>query len=97
MMNTVSENEIYEQAKKRVEQKKGFYIHLIVYCLVNILLYVIWNITGAAFPWFAFPLGGWGIGLLFHFLGVFLFSKQTRWERNQINKELERYRDAKGN
>jgi len=89
-MDKVSENEIYEQAKKRVEQKKGFYIHLTVYCLVNILLFVIWNITGAEFPWFAFPLGGWGIGLLFHFLAVFVFSRQTRWEREQINKEVER-------
>jgi hypothetical protein len=50
MTDKVSENEMYEQAKKRVEQKNGFYIHLTVYCLVNILLFVLWNITGVEFP-----------------------------------------------
>ena len=93
-MAKVSEGKIYEHAKKRVEQKKGFYIHLTVYCLVNILLFVIWNVTGSEFPWFAFPLGGWGIGLLFHFLGVFMFSRKTRWEEEQINKEMEKLRNS---
>ncbi|MEE9528519.1 MAG: 2TM domain-containing protein, partial [Dehalococcoidia bacterium] len=70
--------------------KKGFYTHFIVYILVNILLIIIWAATGAGFPWFIFPLGGWGIGVLFHFLGVFVFSRQTSWERREIEKEVER-------
>ncbi len=35
MPKQMSEDEIYEQAKKRVEEKKGFFIHLTVYIAVK--------------------------------------------------------------
>ncbi len=90
MTTGMSEEEIYRKARERVEEKKGFYIHFIIYILVNIMLIIIWVATGAGFPWFIFPLGGWGIGILFHFLGIFVFSRQTGWERRQVEKEVER-------
>jgi len=92
MTTGMSEEEIYRQARKRVEEKKGFYIHFAVYIIVNIILVIIWATTGAGYPWFLFPLGGWGIGILFHFLGVFVFSRQSNWERREIEKEVERLR-----
>ena len=93
MTNQLPEEEVYRLARQRVEEKKGFYIHLTVYVLVNILLILIWFFTGAGFPWFIFPLGGWGIGLLFHFLGVFVFSRGgSAWEKKEIEKEAERIR-----
>ena len=93
MATKLSEEEIYHQARKRVEEKKGFFTHLIVYICVNILLVIIWAFpSGGGYPWFLFPLGGWGIGLLFHFLGVFVFSRSTDWERREIEKEAERLR-----
>jgi len=90
MTTGMSEEEIYRKAREKVEEKKGFYVHFIVYIVVNIILVIIWWATGAGFPWFIFPLGGWGIGILFHFLGVFVFSRQTSWERREIEKEVER-------
>jgi len=92
MTTGMSEEEIYRQARKRVEEKKGFYVHFAVYIIVNIILVIIWAATGADYPWFLFPLGGWGIGILFHFLGVFVFSRQTDWERRAVEKEAERLR-----
>ena len=93
MSTKLSEEEIYYQARKRVEEKKGFFTHLIVYICVNILLVIIWAFpSGGGYPWFVFPLGGWGIGLLFHFLGVFVFSRSTDWERREVEKEAERLR-----
>ena len=70
MTQHMSEEEMYEVARKRVEEKKGFFIHFAIYILVNAILIVIWASTGAGFPWFVFPLGGWGIGVLFHFQGL---------------------------
>ena len=35
-------------------------------------------------------LGGWGIGILFHFLGVFVFGGKS--DRGAIEKEAERIR-----
>jgi len=92
MSTGMSEEEIYRLARKRVEDKKGFYIHFAVYIGVNILLVILWATTGTGFPWFIFPLGGWGIGILFHFLGVFVFSRPSDWERREIEKEVERLR-----
>ena len=91
MSKQMSEDEIYEQAKRRVEARKGFFIHLIVYICVNILLIIIWAfVAGGGFPWFIFPLVGWGIGLLFHGLGAFVFGQKS--DRGAIEKEAEKIR-----
>ena len=72
-----SEEQIYKEAKKEVAAKRGFLIHLTVYIVVNILLVLIWTfVTGRGFPWFIFPLCGWGIGILFHYLGTFVFGRE---------------------
>ena len=91
MTTGMSEEQIYEEARKRVEAKKGFFIHFAVYIVVNIMLVLIWAFAaGGGFPWFIFPLCGWGIGILFHFLGVFVFGGKP--DRRAIEKEAERIR-----
>ncbi|MFC1917632.1 2TM domain-containing protein [Chloroflexota bacterium] len=86
-----SEQELYEKARKRVEEKKGFYTHIVVYIAVNTLLVLIWAFpSGGGYPWFLWPLGGWGIGIFFHFMSVFVFSKETDWEKREIEKEVEK-------
>ena len=91
MVAPMSEEEIYAQARKRVEEKKGFFTHLAVYVIVNAMLILIWAFAaGGGYPWFVWPLGGWGIGLVMHFLTVFVFSKRSNWERREIAKEVER-------
>ena len=95
MSTQMSEEEIYQLARKRVEEKKGFFSHLIIYVIVNLILFLIWLFpAGGGFPWFLFPLGGWGIGLIFHALGTFVFNKETGWERREIEKEVERLRKS---
>ena len=95
MANKMSEEEIYREAKKRVEEKKGFFIHLIVYIVVNIMLVFIWAFpSGGGFPWFIYPLGGWGIGLIFHFLGVFVFGGKS--DKAAIEKEADKIRREQG-
>ena len=92
---TMSEEQIYAEAKRRVEQKKGFFVHLTVYVAVSFLLVLIWAFAaGRGFPWFLFPLGGWGIGLLFHFLGVFVFEKKS--DRAAIEQEADKIRKEQG-
>lgn len=90
----------YFKAKKRVEKIKGFYTHLAVYITINIFIsgVIIYGLTkdGDSFSE-AFNNFGvystwmfWGIGLVFHWIGVFgsnlFFSKN--WEQNQINKYM---------
>ena len=91
MANQMSEDEIYEQAKKRVEAKRGFYKHLFVYVLVNIILVIIWAFpAGGGYPWFWWVIGGWGIGVLFNFIEVFVWPKGG--DKAAIEREVDKIR-----
>jgi hypothetical protein len=87
----VTEQELYESAKKRVEVKIGFYSHLGVYAGVNLLLIIINLLSSPEYLWFRWPLLGWGIGLLFHGLRVFVFSKESAVKERMIRKEMEKH------
>jgi len=71
MTNGMSEEQIYALARKRAAAKRGFRIHLAVYLVVNAALVLVWAFAaGRGFPWFIFPLGGWGIGVVSHYFGA---------------------------
>lgn len=104
MPTEVSEEEIYRLIEKRAEstrkklETRSFYIHFALYSVVNILLAIIWRVTGAGFPWFAFPLGIWGIFILFHFLAASVFAgrgrRARRWVKTLTEKEVERLKEV---
>lgn len=89
------------RAKKRVEELKGFYIHLTVYIAVNMFITItkivknlqdgetineaFWDF-GTFATWFF-----WGIGLVFHAARVFSFNPffSKDWEERQIQKYME--------
>lgn len=58
-----SDDELRERALHSLKKKAGFRNHLIVYVLVNLLLVVIWALSGAGYFWPVWVIGGWGIGL----------------------------------
>jgi len=82
----------YQNAKKRVEALKGFYVHLTVYVLVNLLLFSIDMLTSPQSLWFFWPLLGWGIAIALHALGVFGAGRRfgAGWEERKINEWMER-------
>ena len=84
--------EAYQKAKRRAEAKIGFYIHLAVYVGVNILLIIINLSTSPQHIWFMWPLLGWGIGLFFHGMSIFVFSgkKFKGIKEKMIEKEMKR-------
>ena len=89
----MNEQEInYQKAKKRVEAIKGFYIHLIVYVVVNLILFSINMITSPDNLWFVWPLMGWGIGFALHALSVFGFGSGfgADWEERKIREIMEK-------
>jgi len=91
MTNHLTEEAIYEEARKRVEAKKGFYKHLVVYVAVNIMLVIIWAFpAGGGHPWFLWVLGFWGLGVLFNFLDVFIWPRKG--DKTAIEKEAEKIR-----
>jgi hypothetical protein len=86
----VENQEAYQKAKKRVEAKIGFYIHLSSYIAGSILLIIINLSTSTQYFWFKWPVIGWGIGVLFHGLTVFVFSGGSAIIEQMIEKEMKK-------
>ena len=82
--------EAYQKAKKGVEARRDFYIHLAVYVCVNIVLIVINLATSSDYLWFKWPLLGWGIGVLVHALCVFVFPKGSAITEQTVEKEMKK-------
>ena len=82
----------YQKAKRRVEEIRGFYIHLVVYVLVNALLFLIDITTSPDDLWFFWVLLGWGIGLAAHAVHVFGIGSWLgpEWEEKKINETLDK-------
>jgi hypothetical protein len=75
----------YQRAERelRTEQERiGFFVHAVVYVLVNALLITINLVYVPEVVWFFYPLIGWGIGLVMHFLfSIVLVQNQTEnWQ-----------------
>ncbi|KMQ71426.1 hypothetical protein ACM44_07345 [Chryseobacterium koreense CCUG 49689] len=90
------ENNIqYQRAKKRVKEMKGFYIHVTVFVMVNLLLFGLNFSKGSEIAYWSFltPLL-WGIGLLAHALSVFLpnFIFGKDWEERKIRQFMQKNR-----
>ncbi len=84
------EDERYLEAKKKVQNLKDFYTHLLVYILVNTGLIIINLLTFKGHLWFFYPLLGWGIGLVSHAFSVFGQNKMLGkdWEERKIAKYM---------
>lgn len=97
-----SGDQLYVDAQKRVRRLKGFYSHLMVYILVNVLIVII-NVSnlnpGESYFKFEnfFTAFFWGIGLLAH--GVSVFGHNLilghGWEERKIKEFMEKEKQNK--
>jgi len=77
----------FARAKKVVNARIGFYIHLTVYLVVNALLIFINLATSSERLWFQWPLLGWGLGILAHAAVTFgLPGVRARMIEKEIRK-----------
>lgn len=83
--------DLREQAIDRIKKKQDFRAHLLVYLMVNALVWTIWALTGANFPWPVFVTFGWGIGLVMIAWEVFWRTPITD---EAIEREIERMHHA---
>ncbi len=91
MTSQISDDEVYEVAKKRVKAKKDFYSNLGAWAIVNIVLVIVWALTeSGGYMWFLWPLCIWGFFVLVHFVQAFIFKPGT--EKTAIEKEAEKIR-----
>ena len=86
---TTPDADLRDRARRRIEQKRGFWLHLAIYLAFNGTLVVVWAWTGAAFFWALFPMVLWGIGVAANAWVV--FAEQTVSEE-RVQREIDRMR-----
>lgn len=92
----------YERAKKQVELEKGWYTHLSVYLVINIMLQLFYGGVfdqgsyTQYFPWWVkltTPFF-WGLSLIGHWIYVFkryrISKPFKKWEERKIKEFIER-------
>ncbi len=71
----------------RLQNKRAFQRHLVVYLAVNTMLIVIWAVSGAGYFWPVWPILGWGIGLA---LSAWTIYGQRPITEDDIRRETQR-------
>jgi hypothetical protein len=86
------EDDEYKRARKRVEDLKGFYIHISVFAIVNLTLFFINLLSTPGTWWFYWITVFWGIGIIWHAFGVFIGDRLLgkEWEEKKIKEYMER-------
>ena len=94
---TDPEKQKLKRARKRVRELKGFYVHLMIYLIVNAFIIAMLVVAGSregeyVWSWYNLTTAVfWGIGLLIHAAMVFrlnpFFSKS--WEERMIRKFMD--------
>ena len=89
-----SEEELRRKAEEIAKDKAGFYVHFGVYLTVNAFMVLIWYATsgGDDSPWFIFMTGGWGIGIVAHYLAVIVGPSKVE---KMAQREYERLKAQK--
>ena len=85
-----SEEERYEEAKRRVAEEKSFYTHLLTFMVIIPFLVLVNYFTSRGYWWVKWPILGWGLGLFMHGMRTFggLYGKD--WEDKRIKKYMDK-------
>ena len=82
--------QLWEMARKRADFKR----HFVIYLIVNVFFWALWFLGDdrdhRGLPWPVFPGVGWGIGIVFHYLGAYQWPQE-----NSVEKEYEKLINSK--
>jgi hypothetical protein len=76
-----------EREAARIARRQWFWLHFAVFATVQVFLILIWVLGDYDYPWYIFPLFGWGILLAAH--AVYAFVVKTP-EEIMIEREARR-------
>ena len=96
MRETPSEY-LFKKAKRKVQKRKGFYIHFGIYVILVLFFFFMNIFTEPHELWFQFPSMAWGVGVAIHYLTTFGIpgtgAGSSDWEVEEIRREYDRLRD----
>ena len=90
---SVDTTRIEQIARRRAKAKLGWYSHATVYLAVNLGLIALSVANGQR--WAIFPLLGWGLGLLFHGIAVWLLQPGGSLLERLVQRERARLAGTK--
>ena len=103
MAANLTDEQILEEARKRVKAKKAFFIHVLTYIAVNAVLVLIWFLSGGSDTysgdwtggkWFLWPLTIWGVFVVVEGFRVFVIDRKP--DVNEVQKEADRIKKSQG-
>ena len=90
MNKPMSVEEIDRIARRRAGAKLGWYVHAMVYLLVNLFLFSLSEYGFGTRAWSVKPLLGWGLGLALHGISVWFLGAGGQLRERMVQKERER-------
>ncbi len=88
------ESDLRREAEKRVDMIVGLREHIVIYIVGMVIILAVWFFVARHFhnyfPWFLFPMFGWGIALLFHTRNVYGPRRKGRRHEVLVQRELQR-------
>ena len=86
--------ELYENARKRVNQRKKLFAHFIVFLVGSIFLIILNKIfkVWPNYDWFVWAILFWSFLLVLHFANVYLFNPfmGKEWQRAEIERLVQK-------
>ena len=95
-MELKEQHEVYEKARKRVQQKKRLYYHFVIFLIGSVFLIVLNTFfkVGEQFgEWFKYAVAIWFFVWLIHFVNVFITNRffGKDWELSETEKLIAKH------
>ncbi len=88
-MDEFADRALREREARTIARRQWFWLHFSVFATVQVFLIVVWALSPATYPWFIFPLFGWGVAVAAHAAYAFVVK-----DPEQIMAEREAKRNA---
>lgn len=71
-MDEFGEMALREREARRIARRQWFWLHCAVFVTMQIFLFTVWALGDYSYPWFIFPLFGWGVVVAAHAVYAFV-------------------------
>ena len=93
---TTEDHELFENAQRRIRQKKKLYNHFVIFVIGSIFLVMINKVLkyGVTYNWFVWAITFWSFLFFIHLVNVFVTNRfmGKEWERTQRDKLVAKQR-----
>lgn len=86
-MDEFAELAAKEREANRIARRQWFWLHFAVFATTQSFLILIWALSDETYPWYIFPLFGWGILIAAHAVYAFVVKAP---EEIMIEREARR-------